>query len=72
MDNTEAELEADQYSVNRVGKAVMKSALEKVITNGCDVIEELAAKKGFPFDKGAFLAAIYAEDQLRVRFAALS
>ena len=70
--NTEAELEADQYAVNRVGKAVMKSALEKVISNGVDVIEELAAKKGKPFDKGAFLAAVYAEDQLRVRFAALS
>ena len=70
--NTEAELEADQYSVDRVGKAVMKSALEKVITNGTDVIEKLAAKKGIPFDKGAFLAAVYAEDQLRVRFAALS
>lgn len=70
--STKAELEADQYAAARVGKSAMRSALEKIIANGADIVEKFASIKGKPFDKGAFLATVYAEDQFQARLAALS
>lgn len=66
------ELEADAYAVKYVGKEIMKSALEKVITATVSLCENMARKANKPFHRDVYLHELFTSEHIKPRLAALS
>lgn len=72
IDSVAMELEADQYAVNHVGKTVMKSAIEKLIHRGADLLERIASLSGKQFQKAEYLTEFFNNESIKIRLNALS
>ena len=72
VDSVAMELEADQYAVNHVGKPVMKSAIEKLIHRGADLLERIASLSGKQFQKAEYLTEFFNNESIKIRLNALS
>lgn len=71
-DSVDMELEADQYAATHVGKEVMKSAIEKLIYRGADLIEKIASLCGNQFEKTEYLDQFFNNESIKTRLNALN
>lgn len=70
--SVDMELEADRYAATHVGKDVMKSAMEKLIYRGADLLEKIASLHGNQFNKTEYLDLFFNNETIKTRLNALS